>query len=239
MLKYYIQFFGGRGASSGGNSLGVGGQGPKYKNELGLPDGSKIEYEGTLQYGGKDAGLSEAQRASVENWENKRYTNKIEFSIGFDKDGNALGPEAKGGKGSVRTPSLYHNVEGGAFTHNHPREAGLLGGTFSQGDLRNFANGKTPNSRATAKEGTYSISKTKNFNREGFLSYVQQAQRDFDSETNTKGKALREKIKSGKVSYENIRQESAKVFNTALVNLHNKYLAGQKQFGYTYTLEKR
>ena len=33
--------------------------------------------------------------------------------------------------------------------------------------------------------------------------------------------------------------QSAKAFNTELVNLHNTYRSNQKKYGYTYTLEKR
>ena len=45
MIKFNLQFFGGRGASSAG-----GGGGGSANGELKLPDGTEVEFEGELHY---------------------------------------------------------------------------------------------------------------------------------------------------------------------------------------------
>lgn len=111
------------------------------KGELTLPDGSKIEFDGELIFGGNDKAIPQAVRKNLDDWENKRYKAKIEYAMSYYPDGTPIGAEKRGGKGSVRTPYSYHATEGATFTHNHPRGDGMLGGTFSPADLRNFAFG--------------------------------------------------------------------------------------------------
>lgn len=223
---------GGRGSSSGG------GRG-SYSGELALPDGSKIEFDGTLRTGKKDAALSQTQRKAVEDWESKRVKNKVEYAFSVDADGNPVGKEVRGRKDSVRVPRTYHDTDDAVFTHIHPRQDGILGGTFSQADLNNFANYKNKTVRAAAKEGTYSISKSANFDKSGFKAFVEQAEREFDAELGRKSRTRTQAIKEGNLSWADYNKAYAKDFNTALVNLHNKYLSGQKTYGYTYTLEPR
>ena len=115
----------------------------------------------------------------------------------------------------------------------------MLGGTFSSADLHNFAIGGNTTCRATAKEGTYSISKGKNFDKAGFNSYVAKANADFKTSQREAHSKIQKSYNDGKISYEQAKLQQGKAFNTALVNLHNAYLNGQKQYGYTYTLEKR
>ena len=209
------------------------------KGELTLPDGSKIEFDGELIFGGDDKAVPQAVRKNLDDWENKRYKSKIEYAISYYPDGTPIGAEKRGGKGSVRTPLSYHATDGATFTHNHPRGDGMLGGTFSGADLRNFAFGGNTTSRATAKEGTYSISKGKNFDSKGFNSYVAKANADFKNTQREFNSKIQKSYNDGKISYEQAVLEQGKAFNTALVKLHNTYLEGQKQYGYTYTLEKR
>ena len=204
-----------------------------------LDSGEHINFDGNLEYGQKDAALTGKNREAIEKWEAKRVKNKIEYAFATDKDGNPVGPEKKGSKGSVWTPHTYHDQPGGAFTHNHPREAGTLGGTFSMADMRNFANGKTTTSRAAAKEGTYSISKGAGFDAAGFKSYCRDANDRFNTGMKDSYKKLNADYKAGKIPYSQYSHEFDKVFNSALVKLHKDYLAGQKKYGYTYTLEKR
>ena len=45
-------------------------------------------------------------------------------------------------------------------------------------------------------------------------------------------------VQSDRARYEEYSKKSAKEFNTMLVNLHNAYKQGEKQYGYTYTLER-
>lgn len=232
MIKLNLQFFGGRGA---GSSTG-GGKGAS--GELVLPNGSKIEFEGTLQYGGNDAALTGTARQNVTQWEGKRVKNKVEYAYATDANGNPVGAEIRGSKGSVRVPRRFHENPDGTFTHIHPREDGLLGGTFSQQDLLNFANYSTRTVRAAAKEGTYSISKGKNFDKYGFKNYIGQAQKAFNKSYSDKISRLGKLWRGGKISYDEYLKGNAKAFNTALVELHNAYRKGQNTYGYSYTLEK-
>ena len=232
ILEIDLHLFGGRGASSSG------GGGGSFTGELELPDGSKIEFEGTLSYDGDDKAVDGDIRKAIVSWEDKRRKNKIEYAYAVDANGNPIGAEVKGGKGSVRTPFAYHDTQDAVFTHIHPRGDGILGGTFSGADLRNFAGHRNKTCRAAAKEGTYSISKTKNFDQKGFLHYVRTVDADFNSKYRTKVNEVYRKYKSGNITYDQYKTENAKAFNTGLVELHNAYKSGQKQYGYTYTLEK-
>lgn len=221
---------GGRGGRRGGGGA---------KGELTLPNGSKIEFDGELIFGGDDKAIPQAVRKNLDDWENKRYKAKIEFAMSYYPDGTPIGGEKRGGKGSVRSPNSYHDTDGATFTHNHPRGDGMLGGTFSDADLFNFTVGGNTTSRATAKEGTYSISKGKNFDAKGFTKYRKnesaKARQSYKSETNK----LNESYKNGNISYDDYKKQSGKLFNTYLVQLHEVLRKGQKKYGYTYTLEKR
>lgn len=221
------------------NSGGKGGSGGSAKGELVLPNGSKIEFEGELKYGSKDVTLTQGARKAIEAWEDKRVKMKVEYGYATDADGNPIGAEIRGSKGSVRMPYQYTQGEGNVWTHVHPRGDGILGGTFSEADMRVFASGKAQTARATAKEGTYSISKGTNFDSAGFRSHVSKAKTDFDKNYKTLRQAVERDYSSGKISYNDYKVGSAKAFNTALVKLHDTYLDGQKKYGYTYTLERR
>lgn len=232
MIKINLQFFGGRGASSSG-----GGGGSSATGELVLPNGSKIEFEGELKYGGKDATLTKEARKAIEEWEEKRVKNKVEYAYSVMEDGTPVGAEIRGSKGSVSSPR-YYKQEGATFTHIHPRGDGLLGGTFSEADLYNFAKNPAKTTRAKAKEGAYSISKTDKFDAQGFRGFVDGANKQFNSTYRAKVKAFEKDYKSGKIGYDDYKKGNAKAFNTALVELHNIYSSGQKQYGYKYTLEQ-
>lgn len=229
MIKLDLQYFGGRGASGGGGGSGA-------KGELTLPNGSKVEFDGTLHYDGDDKALTGASRQLITAWEDKRRGAKIEYAYATDANGNPIGKEVRGGKGSVAMPYTFHMAE--TSTHIHPRGDGLLGGTFSTADLTNFANFGNKTKRAAAKEGTYSITKGKNFDAVGFKNYIHQANADCRTKYSARAKDLANKAKSGKMSYDDYKLASAKSFNTFLVDLHGAYRSGQKTYGYTYTLEK-
>ena len=233
MIKLDLQFFGGRGASSGGG----GGKG-SASGELTLPNGTKIEFEGKLNFDGNDPNLTGATRQAITSWEDKRRKQKIEYAYATDANGNPIGKEIRGGKSKVRTPIQYHASNGGTFTHIHPRSDGMLGGTFSGADLNNFANFSQRTMRAAAKEGTYSISKGANFNPTGFKKHVAKAQKDFNTSYQSRVNAIYNEYKVGKITYAEYKTRNAKAFNTALVELHEAYRSKQKDYGYTYTLER-
>ena len=222
---------GGRGASSMSGS-----RGSVAKGSLILPDGSAIEFDGELRFDGNDKAITGSVRAAIESWENKRVKNKIEYARAVDENGNYVGSEAKGSSGSCKIPSIFK--ESKVVSHNHPREAGILGGTFSSADLIYFSQSlKGTTMRATSKEGTYSISKGKNFNANGFSKYVSDCQKKFNNTMTEHGKRLKSEYYSNKIDADGYMKGRAKAFNNALISLHNDYRSGQKQYGYTYTLE--
>lgn len=224
----------------GSSRSGKTGNGITYtvKEELTLPDGSKIEFDGDLNYGKKDSTIPTTARNSVELWESKRRKNKVEYAYSVLPDGTPIGVEVKGGKGSVRTPKEYHDTDGAIFTHIHPRGDGLLGGSFSYADLHNFATTKGVTTRAVAKEGTYSISKTKNFDGAGFLKAIKQARADSEKIHNQRCDTLNTEYRSGKINYETYLREWNKAFNSYLIRNHEAYRANQNKYGYVYTLEQ-
>ena len=227
----------GRGASkSEGGALGSLSLGVK---SIELSDGGTIDLSDTpLIYGNNDSAVSGNARAAVEAWENKRVKNKVEFNMSVDQNGNQIGDEVRGGKGSVRVP--YYQLQDGAIhTHIHPRENSRhLGGTFSDGDLKNFADFGVSTYRAKAKEGAYSITKGSNFDVNGFKSFVAQLYNSERTKMENAGVAARKRISTDSgYTYKQYSADFDKAFNGYLVALHNGLRDGQKKYGYSYTLE--
>lgn len=211
------------------------------RGKMSFPDGSEVEFDGELNYGKKDSTLSSAVRQAVESWENKRRKNKVEYAYSLNPDGTPIGPEVKGGRGSVSTPYAYHNTPDATFTHIHPRgrgEEAYLGGTLSLQDLRNWATKPNKTERAAAKEGTYSISKGKNFDSRGFLDMATKADSDFRTKYRAECKGLDAKYRSKQIDYSEYAKGYAKAFNTGIVQLHETYRQNQSKYGYEYTLEQ-
>ena len=136
-------------------------------------NGDKIDFDGDLVYTKNDGSLNKTQRPLVEAWETKRSTNKVEYANAFGYQGSEYG-EIRGGRNGVSTPAYYTANKGSVFTHIHPRGNGELGGTFSSTDIRTWSNGNGATIRAVAKEGTYSITKGKNFNARGLIQFATQ-----------------------------------------------------------------
>lgn len=160
---------GGRGSS---NPRG-GGDGFEKKGATSVADGNtgSVDLSGSpLRYGKADKALDGQRRVAVEGFENRYRGAKIEYGATFDANG--MTTELKrGGKGSVKTSAMKY-ASADTFSHIHPRGEGVLGGTFSQADLSNFTTYGIKTVRAAAKEGTYSISKGKNFDALGFRQYL-------------------------------------------------------------------
>lgn len=219
---------GGRGAISSGGGTGDGfSGGADFFGDI-------VEFDGDLTYGNNDPFVTGSARTTIEAWERKRYERKVEYAIASDVNGN-LTSEVRGGKGSVRTPAFYDDV--GIFTHNHPREGGGLGGTFSEADLNGWTRGKGVTLRATAKEGTYSISKSTRFDKNGFLSYYKSANNKREKERKQRFNDIVNRYSSGKITYAQAMLENQKSFNTYVVALHSDLIAGQNKYGYVYALE--
>ena len=225
----------------------MGGRGSSYSRSSDIAitavgsDGKDIDLSGSpLHYGNKDPNLSGKVRKSIEEFENKRYNNKIEFSRFVDANGNVI-EDNRGGKGSVRA-SFYAHQNAEAMSHNHPRSGmavGALGGTFSDGDLNNFVKFNQSPYRATASEGTYSISKLKGFDSKGFKQYYTREYSKNRSAFKQTVSGLNKSYKSGGMSWDDYHANYVKSFNSYLVSLHNSLRSGQKLYGYHYTLERR
>lgn len=223
-----------------------GGGGFRQITELTAPDGSKIDLsEYPLKTGAKDATLTGDARKALEAFENRRYKNKIEYSYFIDADGNLIGKENKGGKGSVKA-SYEARMTATAMSHNHPRsgnETGTIGGTFSEADIRNFVRYNQKTYRATALEGTYSISKGQKFDGAGLNRYFQSENAKIRSAARKKAdkaysayKSVANQFFSGKATYEEAKaaekkytQDIKKINNETFVGFHNVLLNGQKK----------
>lgn len=193
-----------------------------------------------LRYGGMDSSLVGKNREVIEQFEDVRWKNKIEFARYIDSEGRVI-EERRGGSGSVKS-SFYAATTATVMTHNHPRskkDEGCLGGTFSSADLSNFARFNQTTYRATAAEGTYSISKAKNFNENGFTSFVSKEYGKSNRSYSEKMKSLGNQYRSGNIAYSDYLKSANRAFNAHVVEMHNSLIAGQKQYGYTYTLERR
>lgn len=193
--------------------------------------------ESPLVYGGLDKSLTGKARETIENFENKRYKNRVEFSTFVGDDGSII-EENRGGKGSV-SASRSARMTADAMSHNHPRQEGVIGGTFSSADLGNFNKYNQHTYRATTKEGTYSISKGKNFNGSGLVAAYTRVESEMIANANKVTRSLNSKVRSGEMSFEQAVKQSRLNNNKGLVSLHNWLIDNQKTYGYTYTLEKR
>lgn len=223
-----------------GNSKSGGGAAGGIK-ALEMPDGTSIDLsDNPLIYGKDDPGVTGDARTAIDAWEDKRAKAKIEYNMSVDQDGNPIGAEVRGGKGSVRVPVAALGP-GAIHTHIHPRDdAGVLGGTFSDRDLYNFANYGVQTYRARAKEGAYSITKGKNFDAAGFKSYVRSEMAKGRGEYEGIMRGLRDKaIKDKSYSWSQYNKDANKAFNAFLVANHNALLTAQQKYDYSYTLERR
>ena len=198
----------------------------------------KIEFDGDLRQTVNDSSITVAQRKVLDVWEKKREKQKIEYGNAVGYNGSEYG-ERRGGKNGVNLPLYYNQNPGSVLTHIHPREDGGLGGTFSPEDIGFWASGKGHGARAVAKEGTYSISKGKNFNAKAMYQWFSNnSTKRMNEYTVARGK-LKRALNNGKMTYKQYQAAKTKAFNTTLVNLHNDLLNNQSVYGYNYYLEKR
>ena len=230
-----LQFFGGRGSSSSNATRG----GIKVKTVI-TQGGQEVKLTNPLTYGKDDPYLTGDRRQKIEEFENRRGNAKIEYGYVLDQNGNFV-TENKGGKGSVKfTQSQL--AQASDLSHIHPRgkgEEGLIGGTFSDADLSLFNSKTNLNTmRAKAAEGTYSISKGKNFNSSGFSKYMNEQRKANENKQRMTQKALAEQYYKDR-DYNKYKQGLSTAFNDFLVDQHNSLLNGAKTYGYSYTLERK
>jgi len=213
---------GGRGASSaisGSNKV----------TSLVGRDGNIIDLsESPLQYGKQAQSLTAGEKLKVLPFEKEHLNANVEHALLVDKAGNVVYTNT-GTDGGVRiSKSALEKAD--VLTHNHPRSGrdnlDVLGGTFSNGDLKAFVGNNISTMRAAAHEGTYIITKGKNFDGRGLNNYINKAEGKYFSAYWQKARNLKTK-------------EQDKEFNKYLVTMHNEFIKNQKKYGYTYSLEKR
>lgn len=230
--------------AKGNSKLGAGGD---YATSVKVQSGEVVQLNKPLRYGEKDAAITGSVRDRLEEQEDLRKKAKIEYGMAVDANGRAI-EVRKGGGGQVKVSrNALNNAE--AYTHNHPRSEGnkkdptakyQLSGTFSEKDLQNFSNYNVKTYRASGAEGTYSITKGKNFNKAGFLKYVSDSNAQRVSQYQKIADKINDDYTSGKIKdYKTYLKTRGSMFNDYLVSGHNDLLAGQKKYGYTYTLERR
>lgn len=209
---------------------------------------------------------SPAMPRSLQEFERKRRNSKIEYGLAVTADGNVI-EERRGGKGSVRmSMRAYRTAD--YYTHIHPRsghENEQIGGTFSDADINNFTGSAQLSYRAVASEGTYSITKTpemranpsiganfaraySNFLRENGRRVSAQVA-PLTSQYKTASRELWNRCVNGEISraeyraqndeaYRSYVAQANRVINVAHINSHNWLLEHQREYGYTYGLER-
>lgn len=219
-------------------------------------DKSVLSLPEDLVYG-TDTGRQELPQ-TVQDFEKKRRTNKIEYSILTMNDGIVVS-ENKGGKGSVGAPTADREVAD-ILSHNHPREPGVIGGTFSNGDIDNFVKFNQTTYRAVAKEGTYSITKGADFNgvalNHDYEMHSKQSRVEYNKvnkpakeEYHQRHEEIGKQLMKGKISYDEAKKQNDQAyaeylkkqtdaFNSFLLRGHNWLRENQKKYGYTYALER-
>ena len=204
--------------------------------------GNKINLFNTPLVYGIDKNITAAQRKTLEAQEKKRETALREHALLVGQNGSVAGAEVNGGSGSCQIPMGWSWKPGAILTHNHPRGSGedwLIGGTFSGADLRLFASGKYGAIRASAAEGTYSISKNPGFDADGFKKYARSISAAATKKRNQLLKIAQQDCASNKITYKDYCKANNKTFNEMLIEVHNGLIAGQQKYGYSYALERR
>lgn len=187
----------------------------KYKIKLQNKETIKLTGKG-LQYGDLDRNIDKKTRDRMEHFENKwLYRSEREQLMSLSNVGGER-QVARFSSGSTESTAF---MRGDVVTHIHPREKGILGGTFSNPDIAAFITSDAKTMRAVAKEGTYSITKKAGF----------------------KGEQLYEDYLKEKVRLESMSNEisASRRMNDFLVESHDWLLKNQKKYGYFYTLEMR
>ena len=224
-----------------------------------MPDGTKITLENDLVYS-RDTG-HKAMPQSVVDFENKRRTAKIEYSITTMEDGTVIETN-RGGKGSVGT-SFFARMRADILSHNHPRsgvETGQIGGTFSPQDISLFAKFSQKTYRAVAGEGTYSITKGERFDstmasdfaafeRRLSSAFKTNLQKPLTDKMRAEVNKLNTDYRAGKMTkseadarFDALQKEyiskQLQGANNILVSLHDWLRNNQTKYGYTYGLER-
>lgn len=197
-----------------------------------------IEFDGVLGYTKNDSSINQVQRAFLDTWEAKRENAKVEYANAVGYQGSEYG-EIRGGKNGAKLPAFYTANKGSVVTHIHPRGEGKLGGTFSDADIKTWSRGNGQTIRAVAKEGTYSISKGKNFDGAGIYKFVTSQYNKYNKQMAQAHSRYQGAVNNGTMSVKVAQSKLDKAFNNVLVSMHNDFINNQSVYGYNYYLEKR
>lgn len=200
-------------------------------------DGKPITLDKELRYGGTGSGLNSS---AID-----RIATDGEWTMAFNEDGNVV--EINGKKIAVQ-PSTMRKSD--VRSLDHSAKDGRLGGPLTVEELRRFDNKVL---RATAPEGTYTLTKGPKFNDAGLQKYFSKAsaaaqakydaamkrawQKTISVEADHKeGRATRAQVAAARRA---LKEAERKAYNTMLVEQHDALRSGQKKYGYAYSLVKR
>jgi hypothetical protein len=95
----------------------------------------------------------------IKKWANS----EVEVAAAWDKNGMFLGWESQANTGLVSHTTATGQTVGGTTLHSHPSSSTrFFGGTFSDGDWKNFLNSGERLMVVTSREGTYMLERTGN-----------------------------------------------------------------------------
>lgn len=155
---------GGSGRESSGATSGAGGQ-------LGGGKVNRLPIAGQTAF---DEGNRTSVQATLDQWEKKHGTDKVEHLLMVDENGFAT-DYFKGNRGSVAfvPPADPSRI---TLTHSHPIGSDrTIGGSFSEADIINHIDVGFKETRATSVEGTYVFRATERSNPKGMKAALKTA----------------------------------------------------------------
>lgn len=219
----------------GGRSGGSGFVGGILHTEFGDVDLTGMR----LNYGEIDKTIPSKVRDGMVWFRDKYINNQREYGVTYYENGTIVEDVTVGDAHSVNTyymPGVPHQTTG----HIHPRvdRPNVLGGTFSETDLKSFLHDEYDTKYADAKEGRYIITKGKNYNHDGLMNYFRNAQKINSNKYGKELASIDHAYYSGEIDYATSEVMKDRAFNRYLVRQHNDLLAGRRKYGYSYTLER-
>lgn len=110
--------------------------------------------DGTTKNEKDDKNFKFSQDKLIKKWANS----EVELGAAWDKNGMFLGWQSQANKGQVAFVTSVGQVVGGTTLHSHPSDSDrFFGGTFSDGDWKNYLVSGEKTMIVTSREGTYII----------------------------------------------------------------------------------
>ena len=232
--------------SQGSNSSGGGGSGNKIAKSVKTQSGKEFDIsDSPLVYSDPKHGLSQAQLDTIQAFTEDKWAHDraSEYGVIIGADGSILWSDrGRNGTISMAVTKSEDQITG----HTHPRKGGngyqdgLMGGTFSYYDIEGHVDSdKARTQFASAFEGIYFMTKQSNFDGAGLKKYAQQVEANREKEHKDRMTTAGRLYTTNQISRTEYLNEYYKSFNMMLIGMHNDYLDGQKQYGYTYGLVER